>query len=223
VPVTGDDGELGLPGEHQPLIDRDLWEKARGIRTAAHRRRGGRHAHGGHLLTRGLLRCGECGAAMNPRKARPGVERERYVCSGRVADPSSCSQPSIRRELIDGPLLTTLLDRFVDLQAMRQRIAERMSSAIGEAQAAETKHERQRAEAEAALSRVRGDYQRAAIDAEDWAEQRPGLIEAVEAATAAAERSRAHAEALAATPMGGSGGGAAGAPGANEGGGCRGG
>ena len=168
--LTGDDGELGLPGAHEPLIDSEQWQTARRIRTAAHRRRGGRHAHGAHLLTRGLLRCGACGAAMNPRKARPGVERERYVCSGRVADASSCSQPSIRRELIDGPLLAALLDRFVDFSGTQQRLAERMSSASVEAQEAAAKRERQRAEAEAALSRVRSDYQRGAVEAEDWAD-----------------------------------------------------
>ena len=200
--LTGDDGEPGLPGAHEPLIGRELWQTARRVRTAAHRRRGGRHADGAHLLTRGLLRCGECGAAMNPRKVRPGVNRESYVCSGRVADPASCSQPSIQRVLVDGPLLTKLLDRFVDLQGMQQRIAERMSSAVSLAQEAAAKRERERGDAEAVLARVRSDYQRGAIEAEDWNEQRPGLVEAVEAASAAAERSRAHAEAAAAAPVG---------------------
>jgi site-specific DNA recombinase len=114
--LRGEDGELGLPGKHEPLIEREVWGRAHEIRTAAHRRRGGRHADGGHLLTRGLLRCGQCGAAMNPRKARQGVERERYRCSGRVADRTSCSQPSIGRERIDVPLLAALLDRHVDLE-----------------------------------------------------------------------------------------------------------
>jgi hypothetical protein len=85
---------------------------------------------------------------------------------------------------------------------MQRRIAERVSSAVTQAQEAAVECDRDRANALAALNRVRGDYQRGAIDAEDWAEQRPGLIEAAEAATAAAERSRVHAEALVGAPAG---------------------
>jgi hypothetical protein len=96
-------GEV-LPGAHDPIIDQDTWDRVQAIRQGANRRRGGRHADSRHLLTRGTLRCPECGSAMLPRKARPGVERERYVCGGRIdRGPAVCSQPSIRRELIDEP------------------------------------------------------------------------------------------------------------------------
>lgn len=96
-----------IDGAHKPIVSEEVWRRAEVIRTDAHRRKGGRHPDGGHLLTRGLLRCPQCGSAMIPRKARPGVERERYVCGGRIADPASCSQPSIGRELIDGPFSRT--------------------------------------------------------------------------------------------------------------------
>jgi DNA invertase Pin-like site-specific DNA recombinase len=202
LPVEGEDGEP-LEGEHEPLIEVELWERARAIRSGRSRRKGGFQARrgGAHLLTRGLLRCGECGSAMIPRNARPGQERERYVCSGRVRDPKSCSQPSIRRELIDGPLLATLLERFVDLRAMQERIAERVSSAIAEARETVTKRESERSASDAALTRVKRHYQEGRLEPEDWAEQRSQLTAEVDAATAALERAQAHAEALEAAPV----------------------
>jgi site-specific DNA recombinase len=103
-------GEV-LPGEHEPIISADEWEVAPG---RTHRRRGGRHADDGHLLVRGVLRCGQCGAAMIPRKARPGVARARYVCAGRIEyGRDHCDQPSIRRELVDEPFLSNSLDNYL--------------------------------------------------------------------------------------------------------------
>jgi len=43
------------------------------------KRKPGRHVEGGHLLVKGLLRCGVCGDAMLPRKSYRG-RPEVYVC-----------------------------------------------------------------------------------------------------------------------------------------------
>ncbi|HEY4897086.1 MAG TPA: recombinase family protein, partial [Solirubrobacteraceae bacterium] len=123
--VKGTDGErVVLPGAHEAIVDDELWDRVQAIRTGALRRKGGRHADGAHLLVRGTLRC-SCGAAMLPRKARPGVERERYTCAGRIADRTACSQPSIRREKIDEPLLAAILDGYIDFAATKRRIEDR--------------------------------------------------------------------------------------------------
>jgi site-specific DNA recombinase len=183
-----------LPGSHEAIVDDELWARVQTVRAGGSRRKGGRHADGAHLLVRGILRC-PCGSAMLPRKARPGVERERYVCRGRIEHGSDfCSQPSIRREAIDGPLLATLLDSYIDLDATRQRIEDRASSALTAAREALEQAERDAGTAEAKLARVRGHYQAGKIEAADWSEQRPQLTAELDAATEAAQRAREHVQ-----------------------------
>jgi site-specific DNA recombinase len=186
-------GEV-MPGAHGAIISDETWNRAQDIRTGALRRKGGRHPEGGHLLARGVLRC-TCGSAMIPRKARAGVERDRYMCRGRIEHgPEFCSQPSIRRELIDEPFLAHLLDGYIDLEATRKRIQERTASALTLAQEALTQAEREAASAEAKLARVRGHYQDGKIEADDWAEQRPGLTAGLEAAREAVLRAQEHVQ-----------------------------
>lgn len=194
VLAKDDEGKrtLEFDGLHEAIIDNELWQRVQAIRAGA-LRRPGRHADGVHLLVRGMLRC-TCGAAMLPRKARPGIERERYVCSGRIADPRSCSQRSIRRELIDEPFLGALLDGYIDLDATRRRIEERASSALTVAREALEQAERDAATAEAKLARVRGHYQAGKIEADDWSEQRPQLTAELDAAREAAQRAREHVQ-----------------------------
>lgn len=192
LPVKDDNGDW-LPGNHEPIVDAKVWERVQAIRAGALKRKPGRHADGKHLFVRGALRC-RCTAAMLPRKARPGVERERYVCSGRIADPDSCDQPSIPRERIDGPFLAALLDGYIDLDATRQRIEARASAALTAACEAQEQADRDAATAEARLARVRGDYQAGKIEAEDWSEQRPQLTAELDAAREAAQRAREHVQ-----------------------------
>jgi site-specific DNA recombinase len=88
----------GVDGQHEAIISAEVFERARQLRTKRGKTAGGRHADGGHLLTHGMLRCGRCGEAMIPRKRRPGIERDRYICGGRIKHgPGSCSTPSIPR------------------------------------------------------------------------------------------------------------------------------
>jgi DNA invertase Pin-like site-specific DNA recombinase len=181
-----------IEGKHDAIVSDELWSRVQAVRAGGSRRTGGRHADGAHLLVRGILRC-SCGSAMLPRKARPGVERERYVCRGRVEHgPEFCSQPSIRREKIDEPFLATMLDSYVDLEATRRRIQERASSALTCAREALDQAERDAASAEAKLARVRGHYQAGKIEADDWSEQRRQLTAELEAAREAAQRAREH-------------------------------
>lgn len=191
-----DDGKRTrvLDGAHPAIVDDELWARVQTVRAGGSRRKGGRHADGAHLLVRGILRC-SCGSAMLPRKARPGVERERYVCRGRIERGSEfCSQPSIRRESIDGPLLETLLDSYIDLDATRQRIEERASSALTAAREVLEQTDRDAASADAKMARVRGHYQEGKLDVDDWTEQRAQLMAERDAASEAAQRARAHVQ-----------------------------
>jgi site-specific DNA recombinase len=190
-----DDGKrtVLIEGKHDAIVDDQLWARVQAI-TGGSRRTGGRHADGGHLLVRGVLRC-TCGSAMIPRKARPGMERERYVCRGRIEHGAGfCAQPSIRRERIDEPLLATLLDGYIDFEATRRRIEERASSAGALAREALGQAEREAAAAETKLARVRGHYQQGRIEPEDWNEQRSQLTAELEAAQEAMLRAQEHVQ-----------------------------
>jgi DNA invertase Pin-like site-specific DNA recombinase len=192
LPVKGEDGEP-LPGSHEAIVDADLWERAQ-VR-GEHRRKGGRHAEGAHLLVRGLLRC-RCGAGMIARKARPGVERERYVCAARQADRDSCSQSSIRRELIDEPLLATLLDGYIDFDATRRRIEDRANSVLTVAREALSQAEREAASVDydRRLARATRGWQDEVIDDDEYARQRAELNAEREGAQEALRRSQGHVE-----------------------------
>jgi len=186
-------GEV-YPGAHEAIIEEDTWQRAEQIRTDVHRRKGGRHPAGAHLLTRGLLKCSSCGAAMIPRKGRPGVERERYVCSGRIADPTSCSQPSIRRELIDEPFLAHLLSGYVDLDATMKRIEERMASALTAAREAVAQAEVEVGRVERALAVTERDYDKGDIDGRQYAKREARLTEELEGARNALQRAKEQAQ-----------------------------
>ena len=190
------DGQL-FDGQHEAIISDDTWHRAERLRKSGVRRKGGRHADGGHLLTRGLLRCGRCGSAMIPRKARPGVERDRYVCSGRIAHGSgSCSMPSVRRQEIDAPVLKTLLDSHVDLEATVQRIEAQRQSDLQAVRDLVDEADRAIMATDARLTRVRRDYQDAKLEAEDYREQRSELLQEREAASEGLRRAESHLEAM---------------------------
>jgi len=195
----------GVVAEHEPIIEPELWERVRAIRNRRTidpedgRRRGktaGRTPDSPHLLTGDILRC-SCGAAMLPRKVRKGVERDRYVCRARIeGGAEQCSQPSIRRELIDGPLLTTLLDGYIDIEATRERIEERAASALNDAQKAlaDAEAEARGVDAAGRLARIRKGWQRDVIDDAEYAEQTAEVKAEGEATAAAVEQARTHVE-----------------------------
>jgi site-specific DNA recombinase len=195
--AAGADGEP-IDGKHDAIIDADLWNRVQAIRRARTRAdgrgRGGRSPASKHLLTRGMLRC-TCSSAMIPRRAREGVERERYVCKGRIEHGEGfCSQPSIRRERIDAPILAALLDRYIDYDATKRRIEDRAASALSAARQvlADAQQELQRSEAR--LARVRRGWQDDVIDDAEYAEQTAELIAERDGARGAVERAQAHVE-----------------------------
>jgi site-specific DNA recombinase len=189
-------GEV-LPGAHERIISDDVWDKAQAIKRSRDSRGGGRHPASDHLLVGGILRCPRCGSAMLPRKARAGVERERYVCRGRVEHGSGfCSQPSIRRELIDVPFLAHLLDGCIDIEAMRKRIEDRDSAAAADVRRVRDDAELELQRSDARLERVKRGWQDGVIDDAEYTAQRAELIAEREAASAAVDRARNHIDRL---------------------------
>ena len=184
-----------LPGTHEPIVSEAVWEQAQQVRATSVRQTGGRWPDGAHLLVKGVLRCGRCGSAMTPRKARPGGGRDRYECHGRVEHGRLfCDQPSIRRELVDVPFLDNLTTHYIDLAATRERIAERACDDLRMACEAVAQNEAEAQRSEARLARIQRGWQDGVLDDADYRRQHEQVSGELEAARAALERSQAHVE-----------------------------
>lgn len=186
-------GEI-VDGVHEAIVTEELWERARQAREDNHRSKGGHLPDGLHLCTNGVLRCGRCGSAMLCRKGRPGESRDRYVCSGRIADRTSCDQPSILRELVDEPFLAHLLDGYVDIEATRRRIEERTASAVTLAREAVSDAEGDVIRIERAIATTERDYDAGAIDGRQYAKREARLSDELDGARNALVRASEHAQ-----------------------------
>jgi site-specific DNA recombinase len=187
-----------FPGQHEAIIEEGVWLRAQVQRQA--RKPGtshiGRPPLGTHLLTGGLLRCGECGAAMAPRT--PRGRQARYDCSNRnrPGGHTRCGMKGVLRADVDGPLLRYLETVVFDVEQTRQVIAEEHDRRSSENTALIAQAERAVTEADASLARIRADYTRGAITAEDWDGFRTELTETREAAVRELEQLTTRAEEL---------------------------
>lgn len=85
-----EDGKTLIDAAHEGLVPRETWLAVLDIRRARRASSGkgrGRNPARPHLLTRGLGRCGRCGAALIPRG-------NRYVCRNRHQSATAIYQPS---------------------------------------------------------------------------------------------------------------------------------
>jgi DNA invertase Pin-like site-specific DNA recombinase len=173
-----------FPGNQPAIIEEAVWSRARTQREA--RKPGvshiGRPPNGTHLLTNGLLRCGECGAAMRPRS--PHERKDRYECAtrDRAGGHTRCSMRGVLREKLDGPLLRYLEGVVFDLDETRRVIAEEHARRSSENEVLIAQAERAVTERDDALVRIRADYVRGAITAEKWNEFEAELTQEREAA-----------------------------------------
>jgi hypothetical protein len=138
------------------------------------------------------------------RKARPGQERERYVCSGRIEHGREfCEKPSVRRELVDEPFLEHLLNGYIDLDATARRIEQRTASAVTLALDAVADAEADVAGVERALAATERAYDAEVIDGRQYAKREARLTGELDGARNALLRASEHArEAEAAQTLG---------------------
>jgi site-specific DNA recombinase len=184
-------------GEHDAIVDKPTWEAAQRIRPTSANHGGGRHPRGSHLLTRGLLRCGRCGAAMLPRtEGRPGRAREVYRCATNTEDRGACPQMAVPREDIDGPMLAELSRRYLDVDATVQQWRERRSADAALAAGTLADAERELAQTDAALARIRQDYRDGRITASEWRDFQRELNAEQVALAAQVEQARTRTEEL---------------------------
>jgi DNA invertase Pin-like site-specific DNA recombinase len=171
-------GEL-IDGNWPPVFTETEWVELQAALDAASggRGKGGRTPQF-HLLARGMLRCGCCGASVIPRRTTntQGRVYEMYRCLGRMSGASpDCTMPSLHRAVIDGALIDYFGESCLDIEATRRRVSEQIDGALTQTRAALGAAERQRAIAEDRLARIKRDYQDGSLEAADWQEQRDEL------------------------------------------------
>lgn len=184
-------------GQHEAIVDDELWGKVEQLLEANARTKGhgrGRRPKGRHLFTQGLLKCGGCGSSMDavtkPNRASPDYEV--YMCSGRIRNgPDYCPVGPVPRAPVDASAFSIWGTAGDELRRMEAELLERVEGERTHVVAELERAEREQVQADAAYSRVQRHYQDGRIEPEDWAEQRPGLLEAREATSAAVERLRA--------------------------------
>jgi site-specific DNA recombinase len=186
-----------FPGQHEPIVSDELWEAAEQTRRSATSRAGnggGRLPKGQHLLTGGLLRC-SCGAALRARTHRKGYGTwEAYLCNGRHSGATNCTMPALPRDEIDRAVWHYFETVGLDCDAMVREYEERRSLRLTEVSARLAEAERELQQAEARLERVRRDYLRGALTAEQWHDFEAELEPERRAAAAALERLQANAD-----------------------------
>lgn len=95
-------------GTHEPLIDRDLWDRCQAIRERRTRQRGGRvPVRGTGGLLSELAFCGLCDARLRWWASGEGASRQGYYrCARHVAyGRDACAAPMIQARRIEGLLL----------------------------------------------------------------------------------------------------------------------
>jgi hypothetical protein len=125
-----------------------------------------------------------------------------YRCDGRRQHGlDHCPQTPLDQAAVDAALVCELTCAYIDLDGTRRRIEQRaaadsalaanaLAQAGREATAAAERYQR--------VQRVQRAFQDGVIEADDWADQRPGLLAEREAADAEVTRIREHADSLAA-------------------------
>jgi site-specific DNA recombinase len=66
------------PGEHQPIVDGEIYDRVQAILAENHRSRGNRTRHETPALLRGIIRCRHCDSAMGPTYTRKSGRVYRY-------------------------------------------------------------------------------------------------------------------------------------------------
>ena len=104
-------GEV-YPGEHEAIIDRNLWDKVHSILETNHRARAARTRAETPALLKGLIKCGCCGHSMGVTFTRKNGRRYRYYLCVRAAKESydACPVRSVSAGVIEAAVMAHLRD-----------------------------------------------------------------------------------------------------------------
>ena len=92
IPVTSTEGPLP-PGQHQPLVTRELWQRVQGVLDARHasKLRPGKR----DFAFSGLINCGHCGCAFVGE-----LKKGRYIHYQCTGYKGKCDEPYVREERV---------------------------------------------------------------------------------------------------------------------------
>jgi site-specific DNA recombinase len=180
-------------GSHEPIVDRETWDKTVALQEAKARTyKRGRPSAGKHLFRKGFLKCGICGEDMSPLtyRERPHPTDQIYRCLGRKRHSHTCDMNAVYRSDLDSAVYTYFRDLGGDAEATREQLA-----TARELELFMTKELLRGAEegigaAKGRLERVKRDYLSDQLSAAEWQELRAELEPALLAAQTEAERLR---------------------------------
>jgi site-specific DNA recombinase len=129
-------------GKHQPLVTRDLWERAQGVLDGRHAKKHRRVKH--DFAFSGLIACGHCGCSMVGE-----IKKQRYVYYHCTGYKGRCEDPYVREEVI-GQRFSELLGRLT----FDEEVLAWVRDALG------ASHADEKQEHEAAIGRLRAEYDR---------------------------------------------------------------
>jgi site-specific DNA recombinase len=119
-------GDNLYPGEHEPLVDRELWDAVQALRTKRNQSKGGRRRSDRVYLLSGLAVCAHCGLTLvSQTSTRPGRrDIAQYYCpSKRRAMPCKARPRLTRADVVDEQV-GELIKRLWLPDDWRQRLEE---------------------------------------------------------------------------------------------------
>jgi len=193
---------LANPMYRGTIVDEDVFDRVQAARSGSSKR-GGRPPLGTHILTRGTLRCGRCGSAMIPHVSTPNdpawARCESYVCSRRSnLGVEFCSQPRVRRSVVDSAFLEELNRRYLDHDETVRRVEARRATDLSRAMemVAQAERELLGVNADARLSKIKRGWQEDVLTDDEYRSQRAEVEDELAAAEGALQRASAHVESV---------------------------
>jgi DNA invertase Pin-like site-specific DNA recombinase len=152
-------------GSQDAIVPEPLWAKVQAVFASRPSRGRGRPTKGQHLFRKGLLRCGRCGDGFVPTTDHG---HEYYFCLGRnTMGKEFCDMPYIKRADIDTAVYRYFEKAALDVEGTRRQLADVQHSKLAELRSLTHSAETAVRESEAALERIKRDYLRGALSAED--------------------------------------------------------
>jgi site-specific DNA recombinase len=149
------------PGEHEAIIDRDLWDRAHAILEENYRARGVQTRTKTEALLRGIIRCAVCGCAMVPTFTKRRGKVYRYYLCLHASKNGHATCPV--RSLPGGEIERTVIDQVRAVLRAPEFLAQTHREARAQAEERLAELAQSTAAAEAALRSLREEVAQAAL------------------------------------------------------------
>ncbi|MBN1458757.1 MAG: recombinase family protein, partial [Armatimonadetes bacterium] len=122
------------PGEHEAIIEQELWDQVHAILEVNHRARAGETRAKSEALLRGIIRCAHCDCAMGPHFTRRRGKQYRYYLCVRTSKEGYDSCPV--RSLSAGEIERVVVDQLRRVMRSPEILAQtyREAQALAEGQ-----------------------------------------------------------------------------------------